>query len=80
MILAYTYCVGRPCDKDGNYLLPFTQPLQAANATADNPWAPFDNRLAFDFAKFHFAELQTSKIKNQSCSGSLESCDCEGWE
>ena len=37
--------------------------LQPVDATADNPWHPFNDRLAFDFANFHFAELQSSESK-----------------
>lgn len=63
--MAYVFNVGQPCDKDGNYLPPFTKPTlpQAVNATPENPWAPFDDRLAFDFANFQFTELQSSKSK-----------------
>lgn len=63
--MAYVFNVGQPCDKDGNYLPPFTKPTlpQAVDATPENPWAPFDDRLAFDFANFQFTELQSSKSK-----------------
>ena len=38
-------------------------PLQPADATDQNPWHPFDDRLAFDFANFQFAKLQASESK-----------------
>ena len=38
-------------------------PLRLVDATAKNPWHPFNDRLAFDFANFHFAELQSSESK-----------------
>ena len=55
----------RPCDKNGNYLPLHTKPppLLPVDATGDNPWHPFDDRLAFDFANFQFAELQASESK-----------------
>ena len=33
------------------------------DATADNPWHPFEDRLAFDFANFQFVELEASESK-----------------
>ena len=33
------------------------------DATDDNAWHPFEDRLAFDFAKFQFSELQASESK-----------------
>ena len=36
-------------------------PFLPIDATDDNPWHPFDDRLAFDFANFQFAELQASE-------------------
>jgi hypothetical protein len=54
-----------PCNKDGNFLSLHTKPipLQPADATDQNLWHPFDDRLAFDFANFQFAKLQASKLK-----------------
>lgn len=37
--------------------------MQPADATDQNPWHPFDDRLAFDFANFQFAKLQASESK-----------------
>jgi hypothetical protein len=54
----------RPCDKDGHFLplsvgsLP--QPRQPLDATPENPFHPFQDRLAFEFANFHFSEQQSS--------------------
>ena len=31
------------------------------DTTSDNPWAPFEDRVAFDFAQYHYVELQCSK-------------------
>lgn len=30
------------------------------DATFDNPWAPFEDRLAFDWAQYHYVKLQSS--------------------
>jgi Plavaka transposase len=30
-------------------------------ATSENPWAPFEDRVAFDFAQYHYVELQSSE-------------------
>lgn len=54
----------RPCDKDGRYL-PFPvgthpQSQQPLDATPENPFYPFEDRLAFEFADFHFSEQESS--------------------
>jgi hypothetical protein len=52
-----------PCDKDGNFI-PSTnwpQPLQPLDATPENPFHPFQDRLAFEFADFCFCQLQISE-------------------
>jgi len=36
----------------------FTEPL---DATLDNPWAPFEDRLAFDWAFYHYVKMQSSE-------------------
>ncbi|KAF8812067.1 hypothetical protein BYT27DRAFT_7221263 [Phlegmacium glaucopus] len=52
-----------PCDKDGNFLPAHTRPppLDAPNATKDNMYHPFEDQLAFNWACYHFAELQSSE-------------------
>ncbi|KDR66445.1 hypothetical protein GALMADRAFT_147875 [Galerina marginata CBS 339.88] len=52
-----------PCDKDGNFLPPHTRPPppNAPDATDDNMYHPFEDRLAFDWGYYHFAELQSSE-------------------
>ncbi|KAJ7138132.1 hypothetical protein C8R44DRAFT_828463 [Mycena epipterygia] len=56
-----------PCDAAGKYLTPFTAPAPrpAPQAHGQNPaaWAPFESCLQFNFAHYHFAELQTSERK-----------------
>jgi hypothetical protein len=51
-----------PCDKDGYYLPSGSrcQPQQPLDATPKNPFHPFEDRLAFEFADFHFSEQQSS--------------------
>ena len=38
-------------------------PLNAPDATEDNPWHPFKDRLVFDWSHYHFVELQSSEKK-----------------
>lgn len=54
-----------PCDENGNMLPPGSPPppRHPADATPSNPWNPFDDRLAFQFADYHFTELQTSEAQ-----------------
>jgi hypothetical protein len=53
-----------PCDKDGQYLplgtWSHSQPQQPLDATPENPFHPFKDRLAFEFADFHFSKQQSS--------------------
>jgi hypothetical protein len=37
------------------------QPSAPLDATPENPYHPFEDRLAFEFADFHFSEQQTSE-------------------
>jgi len=52
-----------PCDIDGIFLPEYTQPPPPAapDAREDNTWHPFEDRLAFDWAYYHFVELQSSE-------------------
>lgn len=52
-----------PCDRDGQFIPEYTHPLphNAPDATDENPFHPFEDRLAFDWAHYHFVELQSSK-------------------
>ncbi|KAF8157500.1 hypothetical protein BJ912DRAFT_866975 [Pholiota molesta] len=54
-----------PCDVNGNFLPQFTQPppYSPPDVTETNRWHPFDDRLAFDWAHYHFIELQSSARK-----------------
>ncbi|KAJ7706595.1 hypothetical protein B0H16DRAFT_1746857 [Mycena metata] len=51
-----------PCDRHGVNLPAGSPPLPAANLDEHIPgsWAPFDSRTEFDFAHFHFVQLQSS--------------------
>ncbi|KAF8200520.1 hypothetical protein K438DRAFT_1822115 [Mycena galopus ATCC 62051] len=53
---------GRPCNRRGQYLPPFTPPPPSAHLDAQPPgsWHPFHDRTEFDFAHFHFVEVQSS--------------------
>lgn len=61
--LTLAECLARPCDKDGHYLFPGSHPppREPLDATPENPYHPFEDRLAFEFADFHFSEQQSSQ-------------------
>ncbi|KAF8877448.1 hypothetical protein CPB84DRAFT_1880549 [Gymnopilus junonius] len=48
---------------DGNFLFEHAQPPPPAahDATEDNTFHPFEDRLAFNWAHYHFTELQSSE-------------------
>lgn len=52
-----------PCDITGKFLPQYTKPppTAAPDATEENPWHPFEDRLAFDWAHHHFVEIQSSE-------------------
>jgi hypothetical protein len=61
--LTLAECLACPCDKDGQYLLPRSHPppREPLDAAPENPYHPFEDRLAFEFADFHFSEQQSSQ-------------------
>ncbi|KAJ3529105.1 hypothetical protein NMY22_g9137 [Coprinellus aureogranulatus] len=50
---------GVPVDKAGIRLPPFTAPPKHEPLDTDNPFHPFPSRLAFDFAEYHYVEMQS---------------------
>ena len=56
-------CLALPCDENGNYLPRNTPPPdhQPLDATPDNPFHPFEDRLAFEFADYHFSRQESSE-------------------
>jgi hypothetical protein len=36
-------------------------PPEPTNRASDNPWVPFEDRFAFDWAHYHFVQLQSSQ-------------------
>jgi hypothetical protein len=56
-------CIALPCDSDRKFLPQHTRPPPPAapDATEDNAYHPFEDRLAFDWAHYHFVELQSSE-------------------
>ena len=57
---------GRPCNEQGEYLPPHAPPpppMGPAEAKPHNPWSPFDSQIEFDFAHYHFVEVQNSAGK-----------------
>ena len=63
--LQFAFILARPCTADGSFLpkpIPTpTTPDQPPNTSSDNPWAPFQDRLAFDWAHYHYVRLQSSE-------------------
>ena len=59
------YCFpARPCAKDGTFLrhpILKPEPAHPPDSTPDNPWAPFEDRIAFEWAYERYVELQASK-------------------
>jgi hypothetical protein len=57
--------IALPCDADGNYLPPYAPPPPPPPPPEDgqdpDAWEPFGSRAAFDFANYHFVELQSSE-------------------
>lgn len=55
----------QPCDADGNFLTAAdlqncpTEPLESKSD--ENPFGAFQDRLAFDWARYHYVRLQSSK-------------------
>ena len=56
---------GMPCNEYEEYLPPFTRPPHpVAQANVDDDcWNPFSSRIEFDFAYYHFVEVQNSAAK-----------------
>jgi Plavaka transposase len=59
MLNKLSKCVGRPCDKGGNYLPANSQPPCWTSAASDD-WTPYQDRLEFEFADFIFRRNQMS--------------------
>jgi hypothetical protein len=60
LLYANVECAARPCAQDGSFIHPASNP-PASTATSRNPWFPFEDRLAFEWAHEHFVKVQSSK-------------------
>ncbi|KAI9450796.1 hypothetical protein BJY52DRAFT_1125681 [Lactarius psammicola] len=50
-----------PCHEDGEFLQdPTALPTQSEVDRLDHDWLPFEDRLAFDWARYHYVTLQSS--------------------
>jgi hypothetical protein len=58
-----------PTNKDGTVISEYAEPEPwiSPDATPENPWHPFEDRLWFDFAHHHFVRPQSSE-KNTDIS------------
>ncbi|KAF9470984.1 hypothetical protein BDN70DRAFT_909445 [Pholiota conissans] len=65
MAIGQWHCIILPCDRNGNFLPPFTTPLpfDTPDATEDSNYSPFPDRLSFDWTHYQFIELQSSASK-----------------
>jgi hypothetical protein len=58
--------LARLCTADGTFLeepIPEPEPVQPLDTTPENLWAPFPDRLACDWAQYHYVRLQSSEDK-----------------
>jgi Plavaka transposase len=53
------YSIGRPCDKNGNYLPPGTPP-PPFDAPPPTDWSPFKSRIHFETSEFIYTRNQMS--------------------
>ena len=56
--------LARPCTANSAFLkepIPKPEPAQPLDATPENLWAPFPDRLACDWDQYHFVCLQSSE-------------------
>jgi hypothetical protein len=56
------YKLALPCDENGHYVQSNDPPpgYQPLDAIPNNPFHPFEDRLAFEFADYHFSRQQSS--------------------
>lgn len=60
--MSHELYTGMPCDKDGKDLAEHSPPPSAEQATdGKSEWHPFTSRLEFDFAWYHFVEMESSE-------------------
>lgn len=55
--------VAKPCNEHGNELPAHAPAAPDPTLQNNNSWYPFEDRKAFDFAHYHFVEVETSKMK-----------------
>lgn len=62
-VLTYTH-KARPCDEHGAFLNDPASakppPPPAHTVDPNDPWAPFEDRIAYDFAQYHYVKVQSS--------------------
>jgi len=60
----YSQIPGRPCTADGSFLptlIPEPITDNPMDTSSENLWAPFEDRVVFDFAQYHYVKLQSSE-------------------
>ena len=54
------YLLGRPCDKDGTFLLPGTPPILPRPKSKED-WTPFHSRAGFELAELLYKKAEMSQ-------------------
>ena len=65
LVVTFFLALASICDKDGNPIEPFIKapPLEPLDAIPENPFHPFHDRLKFEWADYHFSQLQSSQAE-----------------
>ncbi|KAH9014681.1 hypothetical protein EDB84DRAFT_1277590 [Lactarius hengduanensis] len=60
--IRHPHLSARPCSSDGAFLRDISQPptLGLLKSHAGDPWHPFGDRLAYEWARYHYVKLQSS--------------------
>ncbi|KAH9046384.1 hypothetical protein EDB83DRAFT_2637518, partial [Lactarius deliciosus] len=59
--IRHPHLSARPCSSDGAFLRDLSQPPTSELLESHgNPWLPFGDRLAYEWARYHYVKLQSS--------------------
>ncbi|KAH6904373.1 hypothetical protein BKA70DRAFT_1193076 [Coprinopsis sp. MPI-PUGE-AT-0042] len=62
-IQSHPILTATPVDCDGNTLPEYTNPPPSDSSPSEHPFAPFEDRLSFDWAHYHTVECGSSEAK-----------------
>ncbi|KAI9452680.1 hypothetical protein BJY52DRAFT_1124162 [Lactarius psammicola] len=57
--IRHPHLSARPCSSDGAFLRDLSQ-LPTSEESRGSPWLPFSDRLAYEWARYHYVRLQSS--------------------